>query len=42
VDRQIVDRLRADGHDVAYVAELAPGMSDDNVLEHARKTALSS
>lgn len=32
VDRQIVDRLRKDGHTVAYVAEMAPGISDDSVL----------
>ena len=25
VDRQVVDRLRTEGHDVAYVAEFAPG-----------------
>ncbi len=36
VERQIVERLRADGHDVSYVAELAPGLSDDDVLEAAR------
>jgi predicted nuclease of predicted toxin-antitoxin system len=39
VDRQIVDRLRADGHEVGYVAELAPGVSDDTVLEQAQRTA---
>jgi hypothetical protein len=32
VDRQIVDRLRLDGHSVAYVAELDPGTADDAVL----------
>ena len=26
VDKQIVDRLRADGHDVLYIAELDPGI----------------
>lgn len=35
VDRQIVEALRADGHEVAYVAEMEPGISDDEVLERA-------
>jgi predicted nuclease of predicted toxin-antitoxin system len=35
VDRQIVERLRADNHDVVYVAELAPSISDDEVLQQA-------
>ena len=35
VDRQIVDRLRQEGHIVQYVAELEPGISDDEVLELA-------
>lgn len=35
VDRQIVARLRQDGHLVRYVAETAPGISDDAVLELA-------
>jgi predicted nuclease of predicted toxin-antitoxin system len=32
VDAAIVARLRSDGHDVTYVAELAPGITDDGVL----------
>jgi predicted nuclease of predicted toxin-antitoxin system len=32
IDRQIVDRLRQDGHLVYYVAEMEPGISDDAVL----------
>jgi predicted nuclease of predicted toxin-antitoxin system len=32
VDRQIVDRLRREGHEVLYVAEMAPGISDNEVL----------
>jgi predicted nuclease of predicted toxin-antitoxin system len=32
IDRQIVEGLRADGHDVLYVAEMMPGVSDENVL----------
>ena len=35
VDRQIVDRLRKDGHPVRYVAEMEPGVSDDIVLDLA-------
>lgn len=35
VDRPIVERLRRDGHDVVYVAELAPGIVDNEVLQGA-------
>jgi hypothetical protein len=35
VDRQIVERLRQDGHDVTYVAEMEPGISDEIVLQTA-------
>jgi len=35
VDFPIVDRLRGDGHSVAYVAELSPSISDDAVLQQA-------
>jgi len=35
VDRQIVERLRQDGHAVQYVAEMEPGISDDLVLSLA-------
>jgi predicted nuclease of predicted toxin-antitoxin system len=35
VDRPIVERLRLDGHNVVYVAELAPSISDDAVLAEA-------
>jgi len=37
VDRQIVERLRADGHSVLYVAEMAPGIADDVVLSRANQ-----
>lgn len=42
IDRQIIERLRADGHDVFAIAELAPGITDDEVLEmaNARKAVL--
>ena len=32
VDRQIVEGLRADGHTAIYIAEMDPGISDENVL----------
>jgi predicted nuclease of predicted toxin-antitoxin system len=35
VDAAIVARLRADGHDVVYVAELSPSITDEAVLELA-------
>jgi len=35
VDRQIVDRLRHDGHTVLHVAEMEPGISDHDVLDLA-------
>ncbi len=37
VDRQIVDRLRLDGHGVLYIAEMDPGISDDEVLDIANR-----
>lgn len=41
VEQDIVARLRADGHDVLYVAELAPSITDDAVLDEANvRTAL--
>lgn len=35
IERQIVDRLRQDGHDVSYVAEMDAGISDQTVLDRA-------
>jgi predicted nuclease of predicted toxin-antitoxin system len=35
VDRPIVERLRSDGHDTVYVAELSPRITDDEVLQEA-------
>jgi predicted nuclease of predicted toxin-antitoxin system len=35
VDRPVVDRLRQDGHDVVYVAELSPSAADEEVLRQA-------
>jgi predicted nuclease of predicted toxin-antitoxin system len=37
VDGQIVERLRQEGHDVLYVAEMEPGITDDQVLEKANE-----
>ncbi|MDP2183401.1 MAG: DUF5615 family PIN-like protein [Actinomycetota bacterium] len=34
-EARIVERLRFEGHDVEYVAELAPGTTDDDVLDRA-------
>ena len=35
VDKQIVERLRQDGHDVTYIAEVAPSITDDIILARA-------
>jgi predicted nuclease of predicted toxin-antitoxin system len=35
VDRQIVERLRQDGHEVLYIAEMAPSIADEAVLDRA-------
>jgi predicted nuclease of predicted toxin-antitoxin system len=35
VDRAVVERLRQDGHDVAYVVELFPSIPDEDVLRQA-------
>ena len=41
VDRQVVERLRQDGHEVLYIAESEPGTADALVLERANeRTAL--
>ncbi len=41
VERQIVERLRRDGHTVLYIAEMEPGVTDDVVLDRANEiTAL--
>ena len=36
-DRRIVERLRQGGHRVWYVAEMAPGIPDDAVLDLANR-----
>ncbi len=41
IDRPIVERLRQEGYQVSYIAELGPGMPDDAVLNLAnQETAL--
>ncbi len=35
VDFPVVQRLRSDGHEVVYVAEMDPGISDEKVLAAA-------
>lgn len=35
IDRQIVDRLRLDGHDVFYIAEAEPSINDEQVFDRA-------
>ena len=37
VDKQIVSKLREEGHVVNYVAEMDPGISDDVVLSRANR-----
>jgi len=37
VDRQIVEELGCENNDVIYVAELAPGINDDEVLQLANE-----
>jgi predicted nuclease of predicted toxin-antitoxin system len=35
IDRGIVERLRADGHAVDWIAEVSPSVSDEDVLRRA-------
>jgi predicted nuclease of predicted toxin-antitoxin system len=35
VDREVLESLRRSGHDVAYIAELDPSLSDEDVLSAA-------
>ena len=37
VDKPIVERLREEGHEVLYVPESRPAVSDDEVLELANR-----
>lgn len=38
VELQVVEALRAAKHHVVYVAELAPGINDDEVLDRANQS----
>jgi predicted nuclease of predicted toxin-antitoxin system len=38
LDRQIIARLRQDGHAVLDVTEMDPGISDDKVLSMAKES----
>ena len=38
LDRQIIARLRQDGHAVLDVTEMGPGISDDKVLSMANES----
>ena len=41
IDGPIVERLRQEGHEVTYVAEMRPGMWDEKVLgESSRRKAI--
>ena len=35
IDQPIVERLRHEGHSVAYVAEISPSITDDAILQQA-------
>jgi predicted nuclease of predicted toxin-antitoxin system len=35
IEREVVQRLRADGHATIYIAELSPSITDDQVLAEA-------
>jgi predicted nuclease of predicted toxin-antitoxin system len=37
VDRQVIARLRKEGHEVLYVAEMDPGISDEAILKRANQ-----
>ncbi len=37
VDKQIVDRLRLEQHEVLYIAELDPGIDDEKVLSRSEQ-----
>ena len=37
VDRQIVERLRQDGYEVLYIAEIEPSIADETVFDRANE-----
>ena len=40
VDKLVVDTLRQDGHNVLCVAEFAPSIDDETVLEQANRNGV--
>ncbi len=40
IERRIVDALRSAGHEIDYIAELAPGASDPDVLARANRQSI--
>jgi hypothetical protein len=42
VDRRIIDRVRLAGHDVVSIADAAPGVADEWVLQHADANELAA
>ena len=40
ISRNVVERLRTDGHDVIWVSQSAPGLPDARVLEMAQNAGL--
>ena len=38
VDKQIIDRFRAQGHNILFIAELDPGIDDETVLLRSRQS----
>lgn len=39
IDKEVVDALRKEGHQVLYIAEMAPGIVDEEVLNQANQNA---
>lgn len=37
IDKPIIDRLRQDGYNVVYIAEVSPSISDDVILDMANQ-----
>jgi predicted nuclease of predicted toxin-antitoxin system len=37
VDGPVVEQLRQDGHEVLYVAEMEPGLADEEILQIANE-----
>ena len=37
IEREVIERLLKDGHNITRISEIQAGMLDDDVLEHARR-----